>query len=135
MTSDPMAVPNELHYTEEHEWTRYDKASGVCTIGITAFAQEQLGSIVYVELPDEGVEVSPGDSIGQIESTKSVSDLYAPMSGTVVDVNRALETAPELINSDPYEEGWIIKLQIEDNGELDDLMNAAEYKDHIGEEE
>ena len=129
-----MNVPNDLLYTEEHEWVRFGKKNTV-VVGITQFAQEQLGSIVYVELPEEGDEVSQNDSMGQVESTKSVSDIYAPMSGTIVEINRELADNPELINTDPYEEGWLVKLKLEDPSERDELMSPDEYKDHVGEEE
>ncbi len=127
-----MSVPSDLLYTEEHEWVRKDD-DGVVTVGITSFAQDQLGAIVYVELPDDGVEVARGDSIGQIESTKSVSDIYAPLSGQILEINGALEGAPELLNSNPYEDGWIIRIRMESPEELDELLRAGEYTDHIAE--
>ncbi|MBP47224.1 MAG: glycine cleavage system protein H [Myxococcales bacterium] len=125
-----MALPTDLLYTEEHEWIRRE-GDDVVTVGITEHAQEQLGSIVYVELPDDDSEVAKSDSLGQIESTKSVSDLYAPVSGQVIEVNAALEENPELINSAPYEDGWIVKLRLESSEELDELLSPQEYKDHV----
>lgn len=129
-----MPVPTDLKYTEEHEWARLENDETV-TVGVTHFAQEQLGSIVFVELPAEGSEVAKGDPIGQIESTKSVSDFYAPCSGTIVAVNRALEDAPELINSDPYEGGWMVRIKLEAPDELDELLQPDEYQDQIAEDE
>ena len=125
-----MSLPNDLLYTEEHEWVRREE-DGTVTVGITQHAQEQLGSIVYVELPEDGAEVAKSDSLGQIESTKSVSDIYAPVSGQVLEVNGALEENPELINAAPYEDGWILKLRLESDEELDELLAADEYQDHI----
>lgn len=125
-----MSVPSDLLYTEEHEWTRKEEDNTV-SIGITAFAQEQLGSIVYVELPEEGIEIAKGDPIGQIESTKSVSELYAPVSGQILEVNGALEGSPELLNSAPYEDGWIMRVRLESPDELDELLRASEYGDQI----
>lgn len=124
-----MNVPSDLQYTEEHEWVRKD-GDDVVTIGITAFAAEQLGAVVYVELPAEGDTFAKGDSVGQVESTKSVSDIYAPLSGTVVEINAELEDNPELINAGPYEGGWLFKLRAEAAGEFAELMGADEYADH-----
>ena len=125
-----MPVPTDLKYTEEHEWARREEGDVVC-IGITAFAQEQLGSIVYVELPEEGTEVAKGDPIGQIESTKSVSEIYAPVSGQIVEVNGVLEGSPELLNSNPYEDGWILRIRLESPDELEELLPSSEYSDQI----
>ena len=119
-------IPAELLYTEEHEWVSKE-VDGVVTIGITDFAQDQLGSIVYVELPEEGGEIAKGEAIGQIESTKSVSEIYAPVSGQVLEVNGALEGAPELLNSNPYEDGWIMRVRLESSDELDELLHSVEY--------
>jgi len=129
-----MAVPTDLLYTEEHEWARFAE-DDVCVVGITQFAQEQLGAIVYVEPPEEGYEVSRGDPVGVVESTKTSSELYAPLSGTIIEINRALDGAEEFINTDPYEEGWIFKMKLEDPGEKDDLMRPEEYQDHVGEDD
>ncbi len=129
-----MSVPTELLYTEEHEWTRLGEDE-IIQVGITSFAQEQLGSIVFVEMPAEGIEIARGDAIGQIESTKSVSDIYAPASGTVVEINRALDGSPELINSDPYEAGWLVRIKLESPEELDELLRPEEYQDIVNDEE
>jgi len=129
-----MSVPTDLLYTEEHEWTRL-QADEIIQVGITSFAQEQLGSIVFVDLPAEGIEIARGDSIGQIESTKSVSDIYAPASGTVVEINRGLDGSPELINADPYEAGWLVRIKLESPEELDELLRPEEYQDLVADEE
>mgnify|MGYP002638156926 CR=1 FL=1 len=128
-----MTVPTDLLYTEDHEWVRIGDDE-IAIVGITHFAQDQLGAIVFVELPDEGDEVSQNDPVGQVESTKSVSDIFAPVSGTIIEINRALNDAPELINTDPYEDGWILKLKLEDPDEKDELMRPEEYQDHVGDE-
>ena len=116
--------PDDLRYTKEHEWVR-ETSAGVVRIGITDFAQEQLGDVVYVDLPAVGAEVSAGQACGEIESTKSVSELYAPVSGVVVARNDALDGAPEQVNTDPYGEGWLLDLQVGDAGA--ELLSAAEY--------
>ena len=126
MTDD---VPDDRRYLESHEWARVD--DGVARVGISAFAQDELGDIVFVELPATGDELSQNEAFGVIESIKAVSDLYAPVSGTVSAVNDDLETAPELVNDDPYEEGWMVEVEIADEGELDDLLSAADYRDQI----
>jgi len=121
--------PDDLKYTSEHEWVRTPgEAESSVRIGITDFAQEQLGDIVYVSLPEVGSEVASGSSVGELESTKSVSDVYAPLSGTVAAVNEALDGTPELINSDPYGEGWLFELVPTDSSSTDDLMDAAAYQ-------
>ena len=118
-------VSDDLKYTEEHEWVRIK--DGWVEIGITDYAQEALGEIVFVEFPDEGDEITKGDSFGGVESTKSVSDLYAPVSGEVMEVNEALLDSPEIINEDPYGNGWIIRVKIHDLNELDDLLSPGSY--------
>lgn len=125
--------PDDLKYTEEHEWARLSEVGAEQTvrIGITAFAQEALGDIVFVTVPGEGEAVEIGQSVGEVESTKSVSDLYAPVTGTVVATNPALESQPELINSDPYGEGWILEISVNDPAQLDALLDAAAYQDRI----
>jgi glycine cleavage system H protein len=121
--------PEDLKYTAEHEWIRTPgDAEGSVRIGITHYAQDQLGDIVFVTLPDLGTDVSAGQPCGELESTKSVSDLYAPLNGTVVARNEAVVTAPEIINSDPYGEGWLIEVQPSEPWETDDLLGAAEYQ-------
>ena len=124
-----MSVPGDLQYTKSHEWVRVE--DGVATIGITDHAQDELGDVVFVELPETGATLAPGDSFGAVESVKAVSDLYAPVGGEVVEVNSALEDSPEKINEDPYGEGWILKLQISDEG---DLLSAADYEKLLEEE-
>ncbi len=128
-----MAVPTDLFYTEDHEWVRVSD-DDTAVVGITHFAQEQLGSIVFVELPEEGGDVAQGDPAGQVESTKSVSDIFSPLSGTVIEVNRSLVKSPELINTDPYEDGWLFKLRLEDPSEKDELLSPDDYHDHVGED-
>ena len=117
--------PDDLRYSKEHEWVRVDGAQA--TIGITSFAADELGDIVFVELPEPGAEVKQFGTFGVIESVKAVSDLYAPVSGAVSEVNEALRDRPELVNGDPFGEGWIAKLTLADPAELDGLMDAAAY--------
>jgi glycine cleavage system H protein len=118
--------PEDLKYTEEHEWARHD--GNRLTIGITHYAQDALGDVVYVDLPSSGTRVEAGQPFGEVESTKSVSDLYAPVSGTIVDRNESLDSAPELVNSDPYGEGWMVVIELEDEGGLDRLLDKAAYE-------
>ena len=118
--------PEDLKYTREHEWARKED-DGIVTVGISDYAQDALGDIVYVELPEEGEEVLKGESFGFVESVKSVSDLYAPVSGRVVKVNAALKDSPELVNSDPYGQAWMIEIESSDAGELDELLSAEAY--------
>ncbi len=124
-----MPVPGDLQYTKSHEWVRVE--NGVATVGITDHAQDELGDVVFVELPETGATLAPGDSFGAVESVKAVSDLYSPVGGEVVEVNSALEDNPEKINEDPYGEGWILKLQISDRG---DLLSAEDYEKVLQEE-
>jgi glycine cleavage system H protein len=119
-------VPGELKYVSSHEWIR-DEGDGTVTIGVTDHAQEALGDVVFVELPDIDAEVSAGDDAGVVESVKAASDIYAPVSGVVVAINEDLEDAPEMVNSDPYGDGWFFKLKLTDESELDDLLSADEY--------
>ena len=121
-------LPEDLLYTEEHEWVR--RGGDTVRIGITDFAQDQLGDIVYVSLPEVGAEIAAGDAVGELESTKSVSDVYAPLQGVVSAVNEALDAQPELVNSDPYGEGWLFELRPADAGALDALLDAAAYEAH-----
>ena len=120
-----MAYPDGLSYSKEHEWVRVDGSRA--TIGITSFAADELGDIVFVELPEAGAGLSQFGTFGVVESVKAVSDLYAPVSGEVVEVNEALRDAPELLNADPFGEGWIAKVELADPGELDNLMDADAY--------
>ena len=127
-----MNVPSELRYSREHEWVRVD--GNVARIGITDFAQESLGDVVFVQLPDAGLDVVAGASAAEIESTKSVSDVYVPLSGVVHTVNDALVGAPELVNQDPYGDGWILEVALSDPTELDALLDADAYRELIGED-
>jgi glycine cleavage system H protein len=120
-----MNYPDDLRYTSEHEWARL--AGDLVTMGITDYAQDALGDIVYVSLPEVGLAVDKGSTVGEVESTKSVSEIYAPCGGQVVEVNRALDDAPERINVDPYGDGWIARIQVLDPAELDSLMDAEAY--------
>ncbi|HEX6946056.1 MAG TPA: glycine cleavage system protein GcvH [Acidimicrobiia bacterium] len=122
-----MDIPEDLRYTAEHEWIR-DMGNGVFRIGITDYAQDQLGDVVYVELPDQGKTVAVGDLLAEIESTKSVGEVYAPFAGTVSAVNEAVAQEPALVNSSPYDEGWLMDMEID--GDLPDgLLDAAGYRD------
>jgi len=127
-----MIFPDDIKYTKEHEWVKVN--GNIATIGITDYAQEQLGDIVYVELPDDNEIVTKGDAFGVVESVKSVSDVNAPVSGKVVEKNDPLKDNPETINEDPYNEGWICRLEMSDKGDLGDLMNAEEYEAFVSEE-
>lgn len=120
-------TPEELSYTEEHEWVAR-RAEGRVRVGITDYAQGQLGDVVFVQLPDIGERVEAGSAIGEVESTKSVSDVYAPVSGEVTAVNPALDEQPELINADPYGEGWMVELAVADPDSLDGLLDAEAYQ-------
>ena len=127
-----MNVPDDLKYTREHEWCRVE--GNRAAVGITDHAQDQLGDIVYLELPDAGDAVRKGEAFGVVESTKAVSDIFAPVSGKVVEVNDPLSEAPEAINEDPYEEGWLIRVEISDPAELGDLLDAAGYRKFVEDE-
>jgi glycine cleavage system H protein len=120
-----MAYPDDLRYSKEHEWVRAD--DGTATIGITSFAADELGDIVFIELPEAGGQLTQFGTFGVVESVKAVSDLYSPVSGTVVEVNEALRDAPELLNSDPFGEGWIARVELGDPAELEGLMDAEAY--------
>lgn len=123
-----MSFPENLLYTEEHEWASVDDDKKIATIGITDFAQSELGDIVFLELPGVGDTVKEGKTIGSIEAVKTVADLYSPVSGTIAEVNESLEDEPELINEDPYDKGWIVKIEMSDPSELDALLSVEEYK-------
>ncbi len=124
--------PQDLRYTAEHEWVRASEDDpSVVRVGITAFAQDALGDIVFVQLPEAGQEIEAGKSCGEIESTKSVSEVYAPLTGTVVGRNVALDGSPELVNSDPYGEGWMLEIQISDAGATDSLLDVKGYQDLV----
>ncbi len=126
-------VPNDCFYTKEHEWVRVEGETG--TVGITDHAQKQLGDIVFVEVPEVDSELERGDEAGSIESVKAVADIFSPVSGTVSEVNEALEDEPELVNKDAQGAGWLFKLRLEDKSELDGLMDAALYEKYLEEEE
>lgn len=121
-----MNIPAELKYTKEHEWVRVE--GNKCVIGITEFAQKELGDIVFVEVETVDETLDASDTFGTIEAVKTVSDLFMPVSGTITEYNEALSDSPELINKDPYGEGWIVKVDMTDVGELDDLLDASAYK-------
>ncbi len=124
--------PEDLKYTKEHEWVRVEGAVGA--VGITFHAQEQLGDIVYVELPKTGAQVTQGKALGSVESVKAVSDIYAPVSGVVIEVNEALATAPETLNQDPHGAAWLAKIKLSAPDELNRLLSAADYQAYIGAE-
>ena len=125
-----MNVPSNLKYTDDHEWIKVD--GDIATVGVTEYAQQQLGDVVFVEIETEGETLAKGETFGTIEAVKTVSDLFMPISGEVVEINPKLEDAPETINNDPYEEGWMVKIKIQDESELNDLLSADAYKETIG---
>ena len=125
-----MEYPDDLRYTREHEWAR-DEGNGRLRVGITDYAQDALGDVVYVDLPEPGTPVTAGQAFGEVESTKSVSDVYAPVSGTIIERNAALEEKPELVNEQPYGDGWLVSIEASDPGELDRLMESGEYRQHV----
>ena len=120
-------VPEDLHYSKDHEWVRVDGDQAI--IGITDYAQNSLGDVVYVELPKAGDEFAANESFGSVESVKAVSEVFTPIAGSVVKINEALADEPESVNSDPYGEGWMIRLKMANAGEVDSLLTAAEYED------
>ncbi|MBM4153321.1 MAG: glycine cleavage system protein GcvH [Kiritimatiellaceae bacterium] len=128
-----MAVPNDLYYASTHEWLRLDENYAV--VGITDFAQNQLSDITFVELPDVGREVEAGDEVAVVESVKAASDIYSPVAGTIIEVNSNLEDSPDLINASPYEAGWLFKIELRKEEDVDDLMSSEEYADICDEEE
>jgi glycine cleavage system H protein len=122
-------TPEDLHYTKDHEWVRAEGDHGeTLRVGVTDFAQDALGDIVFVTLPESGSHVTEGEACGEIESTKSVSDVYAPVTGTVTERNEALDASPELVNSDPYGEGWMLAIRPDDAAAVDGLLDAAAYQ-------
>jgi glycine cleavage system H protein len=129
--SGPGSVPDDLRYSKEHEWVRADGDTAV--VGITAFAQEQLGDVVFVELPEKGSTVRQHASFGVVESVKAASDVYAPISGLVLERNVKVIEKPELVNTDPYGEGWMLRIRVTDRGEAGELLSPADYRAHIGE--
>ena len=126
-----MNIPENLKYSKEHEWMEIK--DDIVTIGITDYAQGELGDVVYVELPAVGDQFEMQDAFGTIEAVKAVSDLYCPISGEVTEINQSLEDAPEIVNKDPYGDGWMIKIRIEDSAQIDNLLDAKDYKELIGE--
>ena len=125
-------VPEELLYTEDHEWIAYDQATGIATVGITDYAQGELGDVVFLELPDVGQQARRKLAVGTIEAVKAVAELFAPLTGEVVEVNHDLEDHPEMVNQDPYGEGWMIKMRVANPDEVENLIDSSEYQAHIG---
>jgi len=125
--------PDDLHYTETHQWARV--AGDVATVGITDYAQDQMGDLVYVELPEVGDEVNAGAPLGQVESVKAVSDVISPVSGEITEVNQALVDTPETVNREPYGDGWLAKIRMSDKSELDALLDSAAYQEHLAKEQ
>jgi glycine cleavage system H protein len=125
--------PDDLHYTKQHEWVRVSGDSG--TVGITDYAQQQLGDIVYVDLPRPGAQVELGKVMGSVESVKAVSDIYSPVSGAVTEINDALASAPEKLNESPHADGWLVKIRLSAPGEIQGLLSAADYEKYVAEEE
>jgi len=128
-----MNIPDDLKFTKTHEWVRLEGETGV--MGISDFAQQELGDIVFVESPEEGTEIAAGDAMGSVESVKAVSELNAPVSGTVAAVNEELQDHPEVLNHDPYGQGWIVKVTLSDPAELSSLMDAEAYTKYVAESE
>jgi glycine cleavage system H protein len=125
-----MNVPENLKYTDDHEWIKVDGDTAV--IGVTDYAQQQLGDVVFVEIETEGESLAKGETFGTIEAVKTVSDLFMPVAGEVLEINPKLEASPEIVNTDPYGDGWMIKIKIENPSELEELMSAKAYKETIG---
>lgn len=122
-------IPSDLKYLSSHEWARLEDDGETVTVGITDYAQEMLGDVVFVELPEVGAEISAGDEVGVVESVKAASDIFSPVSGEVIAINEALEESPELVNSDPYNDGWFFKVRIKDKSELQSLLDAEGYEE------
>lgn len=125
-----MNIPQALKYTEDHEWIKID--GDIATVGITDFAQNELGDIVYVEIETEGEEIDKGEVFGTVEAVKTVSDLFMPLSGEVIEVNEELEASPEIVNGDPYEKGWMIKIKFSNSDEVDELLSSEQYTEVVG---
>jgi glycine cleavage system H protein len=121
--------PNDYHYSKDHEWLKVDGEDAI--VGITDFAQKQLGDVVYVELPQPGAQLEFHQSLGVIESVKAVSDIYSPISGEVIETNEELNDSPELVNEDPHDKGWIVRIKIKNEAELENLMSASEYEKYL----
>jgi glycine cleavage system H protein len=126
-------IPSDLRYAESHEWVSQEE-EGVVKVGISDHAQEQLGDLVFVELPEEGTTFARGDACSVVESVKAASDIYCPVSGEIVVVNEVLAETPEIVNNDPYGDGWLFSVKLDDPGELDELMDAEGYKEHLDED-
>lgn len=124
-----MNIPDHLRYTQDHEWVKID--GDVATVGITDHAQEELSDVVFVELPAVGLAVGSGDEVGTVESVKAASPIYSPLGGEVIEINTEAESDPSMVNSSPYEDGWIFKVRFDDEGDLDDLLDAGGYEDLI----
>lgn len=127
-------IPSDLKYIETHQWVRVD-ADGTATVGITDFAQEQLGDVVYIGVPEMGATVNGGEEAGVAESVKSASDVFSPVTGEVIEINEKLEDEPEIVNEDPYGDGWMFRVKLADEGELEGLMDAAAYAELVAAEE
>jgi glycine cleavage system H protein len=125
-------IPDGLYYTAEHEWVSEPAADGTVRVGITDFAQDALGDVVYVQMPEAGTAVTGADVIGEVESTKSVSDIYAPVTGEIVSRNEALDDDPSLINTDPYGEGWLLEIKVSDSSAVTGLLSSADYSQQVG---
>ena len=121
-----MGLPEDVKYTDDHEWARFE--NGIITIGITNFAQSELGDIIFVEFPELNLNVSEKDAIGTLEAVKTVADIFSPLSGTIIELNKELESNPELINESPYDKGWILKIKINDLTEFDKLLSHSDYE-------
>lgn len=128
-----MDFPKDLKYTKEHEWAKVEGDTAL--VGITDYAQNRLGDVVFIELPEIGTQVKKGEAFGAVESVKAASDIYTPLSGEVVEINSELEDHPELLNQSPYEKGWIIRIKISVTGETDELMSSDQYTEHVAKEE
>ena len=126
-----MEFPQDLYYTQDHEWLRTEDSSDVCTVGITEFAQSELGDIVYIEVDEMDNDLPKEDVFGTIEAVKTVAELFMPVSGTVLEMNELLEDSPELANEDPYDAGWLIKIKISDPSEISDLLSADDYAEIV----
>lgn len=124
-----MNLPNDLKYSKDHEWVKVE--GNIAVVGITEFAQSELGDIVFVEIETEGDELNQDEVFGTIEAVKTVSDLFMPVSGKIIEVNSELATQPELVNKDPYKGGWMVKIEMKDNSELEKLLSAEDYQNHI----
>lgn len=124
-------MPDDLHYTETHEWVLKDRNKNIATVGITDYAQEQLGEIVFVDLPEVGLKVSAGDDVCVLESVKAAADVFTPVSGVIVEVNEELDESPGLVNTDPYQDGWLYKIELKDVVEYDELLDKAAYKEYV----